>query len=331
MQTGVKPQASDDRRDFVVIPSDQVRVAPSDAEITDLLRAAAARQHSEAGVRADPDTTASAPVPTVDTTFRATVSDDLPARGPTLGRRLMRAVAALLVAAGITGAALGWQVFGYAAKKAVGRWLPQLALTSSLTMDKFGFGAESKPADKPADASADAAPAAPAQNAADSSTPESTAAPAATVATAAAPTAAPAPDPAQQLQSMAHDLANANQEIETLKASVAELKASQQQMAHDLAKTSEKLAEQSAKARVAATAPRPAAHRPSSSYSTTSTYSPSPTPAPAAAYRPAASSYSPQASAPPPPATAQPYVPPPIPLQPEPGSASVPRPPMPVQ
>ncbi|WP_298261780.1 hypothetical protein [Bradyrhizobium sp.] len=327
MQTGPKPKANDDRRDFVVIPSDQVRVAPSDAEITDLLRAAA-RQHSEAGVRAapDPDT----PVPTVDANFRATVSDVSPASGPTWGRRLMRALAALLVAGGITGAALGWQVFGYTAKKAFGKWLPQIALTSSLTMDKFGFGAESKPADKPADATADAAPAsvAPALNAADNGTPEGSAAPAATVAAA---TAAPSPDPAQQLQSMANDLANANQEIETLKASIAELKASQQQMAHDLAKTSEKLAEQSAKAKVAATVPRPAAHRPSSSYSTTSTYSPSPTPAPPAAYRPTTSSYSVQAAAPPPPATAQSYVPPPIPLQPEPGSTSVPRPPMPVQ
>lgn len=43
MQSGVKPKATDDPHDFVVVPSDQVRVAPSDAEITDLLRAAARR------------------------------------------------------------------------------------------------------------------------------------------------------------------------------------------------------------------------------------------------------------------------------------------------
>jgi chemotaxis protein histidine kinase CheA len=327
MQSSVKPNANDDRRDFVVIPSDQVRVAPSDAEITDLLRAAA-RQHSESGARVSPDHEATAPVPTVDTTFRATVSDDSPARGSTLGRRLMRALAALLVAAGITGAALGWQFFGYAAKKVVGRWLPQLALTSSLTMDKFGFGSESKPAEKPTDATADAAQAAaPAQAAADSTTPDNSAS-AAPANTATAATATSPPDSTQQLQSMAHDLANVNQEIETLKASVAELKASQQQMAHELAKTSEKLAEQGAKAKLANTAPRPAAHRPASSYSPTSTYSPSA--APPVAYRPAPSSYSVQAAVPPP-ATTQSSVPPPIPLQPEPGSTSVPRPPMPVQ
>ncbi len=326
MQSGVKPKANDDRGDFVVIPSDQVRVAPSDAEITDLLRAAA-RQHSEAGARVASDHEATAPVPAVDATFRATaVNEDLPPRGPTMGRRLMRGLAALLVAAGITGAALGWQVFGYTAKKAFGKWLPQLALTSSLTMQKLGFGSEAKPAetaDKPADAAADAtpAPAAPVQNVADSGTPDTSAAPGAS---AAAATAAPAPDPTQQLQSMAQDLANANQEIETLKASIAELKASQQQMAHELAKTSEKLAEQNARPKVATAAPRPSARRPASSYSPTSTYSPP------VAYRPTTSSYSAQAAVPPP-ATAQPYTPPPIPLQPEPGSASVPRPPMPVQ
>ncbi|MFZ0767147.1 MAG: hypothetical protein WAN01_25015, partial [Bradyrhizobium sp.] len=114
MQTEAKPKATDDRRDFVMIPADQVRVAPSDAEITDLLRAAA-RHHSEAGVRAAPDP--SVPVPAVDATFRATaVNENVPARGPTFGRRVMRMVAALLLAAGIGGAAFGWQVFGYAAK-----------------------------------------------------------------------------------------------------------------------------------------------------------------------------------------------------------------------
>ena len=66
MPTGVKPKATDSR-DFVVIPSDQVRVAPSDAEITDLLRAAA-RQNSEAGIRAANDSSGALPVPAVDAT-----------------------------------------------------------------------------------------------------------------------------------------------------------------------------------------------------------------------------------------------------------------------
>src|SRR5579862_1243654 len=160
MQTGVKPKAASDGRDFVMIPSDQVRVAPSDAEITDLLRAAA-RQHSEAG-HGSPDP--SAPVPAVDTTFRATaVNDEVRASGPTFRRRLMRIVAALLLAVGISGAALGWQTFGYVAKKALISWAPKWAIAVSLPLDKLGWSStEAKPSDEPADA-------APAQ--ADASTP----------------------------------------------------------------------------------------------------------------------------------------------------------------
>lgn len=320
MQTEAKPKTTDDRRDFVVIPSDQVRVAPSDAEITDLLRAAA-RQHSETGVRAAPDP--SAPVPAVDATFRATaVNAAVPGRGPTLGWRVMRTLAALLLAAGIGGAALGWQAFGYAAKKAVGKWLPQLALTSSLPLDKLGFAMESKPSDDQADA-APATVSAPAAAASASNAAESGAPATAAVSAVAAPS-----DAAQQLQSMVRDLANANQEVETLKASIAELKAGQQQMARDLAKVSEKLAEQNAKAKVAS-----ATHAAAATRKPAPLYSPTPTPAAPPTYRP---SYSAQAAATPAssPAGAQPYVPPPpIPLQPqgEPGSASAPRPPMPVQ
>ena len=325
MQTGANPKATDDRRDFVVIPPDQVRVSPSDAEITDLLRAAA-RHHSEAGVhseadvRVDPDP--SAPVPVVDTTFRATaVNDDVARRGPSFGRRAMRAVIALLLTLGIGAAALTWQTFGYAAKKALFTWAPKLAIAASV---RYGLAEESKPSDDPADATPAQAAAAPAQNAADSAVPEN----------AAANTAVPSSDTAQQLQSMAHDLANANQEIETLKASLAELKASQQQMARDFAKASDKVAEQNAKAKVASVTQHAAAavRKPAPPYSP-----PTPTTAAAApGYRPVPSSYSTQAAMPQasPPATAQPYAPPPIPLQPQadPGlPPTAPRPPMPVQ
>jgi septal ring factor EnvC (AmiA/AmiB activator) len=130
---------------------------------------------------------------------------------------------------------------------------------------------------------------------------------------------------------MAHDLANANQEIETLKASLAELKASQQQMARDFAKASDKVAEQNAKAKVASVTQHAAAavRKPAPPYSP-------PTPTAAPGYRPVPSSYSTQAAMPQasPPATAQPYAPPPIPLQPQadPGlPPTAPRPPMPVQ
>jgi hypothetical protein len=314
MPTGVKPKATDSH-DFVVIPSDQVRVAPSDAEITDLLRAAA-RHHSDAGPRAANDSSGKLPVPAVDATFRATaVNDDVPSRKSSFGRRARRAVAALLLTLGIGAAALSWQTFGYAAKKALFSWAPKWAIAASLPLEKLGLASESTPSDDPAAAAP--ATAASDQSPSDSGTPGN----------ATAATAVPSSDTAQQLQSMARDLANANQQVETLKASIAELKASQQQMTRDLAKVSD----QAAKAKIAVVTPHPPAHKPAPLYSSTSTYSPTATPAPPpAAYRPASSPYpAPQAAAAP---AAQPYVPPPpVQLQPEPGLGPAPRPPMPVQ
>jgi hypothetical protein len=328
MQSGVK-KTTDDPHDFVVVPSDQVRVAPSDAEITDLLRAAA-RHHSEAGARAAADPSASPSVPAVDTTFRATdVNEGVPKRA-SLGRRVLRAFAALLLALGIGAAAMTWQTFGLAAKKALLSWAPKWAIAASLPLDKLGLGSSSTPSSDPAEATP-APTAAAAQNAADGDTAAN-----APTANAVAATTAPTPDAAQQLQSMARDLASANQEIEALRASVAELKASQQQAARDLAKVTDKLAEQNAKPKVAAAAPRPssAAHRPAPVYSPTN-YAPAATPAPPPpAYRSTAQPYSAQASAPPPAQPyAQPYAQPPAQIQ-QPADPGVvgaaPRPPMPL-
>ena len=314
MPTGVKPKATDSH-DFVVIPSDQVRVAPSDAEITDLLRAAA-RQNSEAGIRAANDSSGALPVPAVDATFRATaVNDDVPVRKSSFGRRAVRAIAALLLTLGIGAAALSWQTFGYAAKKALFSWAPKWAIAASLPLEKLGLASESTPSDDPPVA-------APAATAASDQSPSDTGTPGNTAAT----TAIPSSDTAQQLQSMARDLANANQQVETLKASIAELKASQQQMTRDLAKVSD----QAAKAKLAATTPHPPAHKPAPLYSSTSSYSPAATASPPPpAYRPVSSSYpATQAAAAP---AAQTQVPPPVQLQPEPGLGPAPRPPMPVQ
>jgi len=321
----VTPKATDNPHDFVVVPSDQVRVAPSDAEITDLLRAAA-RHHSEATTRAASDSAAPSNVPALDTTFRATdVNEGVSARG-SLARRVMRGFAALLLALGIGAAAMSWQTVGFAAKKALVSWAPKWAIAASLPLEKLGLGKNSTPSDDPAEASPAQTAAAP-QTAAEGDTSGN--------AGTAAATAAPS-DAAQQLQSMARDLINANQEIEALRASIAELKASQQQTARDLAKVTDKLAEQNAKSKVAAAAPRPpAAHKPAPTYSPTS-YSPAATPAPPPpASRTTASPYSAQASAAPapPPVTAQPYAPPPVQIQPQadPGIVgSAPRPPMPL-
>jgi hypothetical protein len=325
MQAGMTPKTAEDSRDFIVVPSDQVKIDPPEDELTGLLRAAA-RHHADQGAPAASGSPAPAtPVPAVDATFRATaVNDDVPGIAPSFGRRVKRAAAALLLAVGIGGAALGWQTFGYAAKKALLSWAPKWAIAASLPLDKLGLSTESKPSEDQPDATpsqADATPApaadAPAQNAADSTAP----------ATVAASAAAPSSDAAtaQQMQSMARDLANANQVIETLKASIAELKAGQQQMAHELAKA----AEQNAKARVASATQHAAAaaRKPAPVYSPTAA-------AAAPAYRPVPSSYSAQAAVPQatPPAAGQTYAAP-VQLQPhaDPELASVPRPPMPVQ
>ena len=321
MQSSLKPKQTDDPHDFLVVPPDAVRVAPSDDEISDLLRAAV-RQHSDFQAKNEPDPMADL-VPPVDATFRPTaVNDDLiPKRGRSVGRRAMRAIVALLIAASIGGAAMAWQASGYAAKKLVARWIPQFALTTSMTLDKLGLGAESAPANEP-----EGPDAAPAQSATPAqSAPEG----------AAANTAATYADPAQALQSMAHDLASVSQEVVALKASIAELKASQQQMARELAKASE----QNARARLASVPPRPpvVTRKPAPLYSPS--YSPSPT-ASAPAVRPAPSYPPTQAASPALPSAAQPYaprqvepLPPPAPpqLPPEPGFTSVPHPPMPVQ
>ena len=330
MQFSAKRKTTDDPHDFVVVPSDQVQVAPSDAEaaaptdteITDLLRAAA-RHRSEPGSGETPDRSGAVPVLAVDTTFRATaVNDDLRPRGPTFGRRVMRAFIALLLAIGIGAVALGWQTFGYTAKKALLKWAPKLALSASLPLDKIGLSSESAPASEPDVADATPAPAA-------SPAPAILAAPETGAPEKAATTsAASSSDTAQLLQSMAHDLANVSQEVEILKASIAELKAGQKI-------SSDKTAEPNARAKLVVAPPRPpatvAVRKPAPLYSPTSAAAPPPP-----AYRPAPSySQTTQAAVAPqpvPPPAAQPYVPPPpIQSQVEPGFTSVPRPPMPVQ
>jgi hypothetical protein len=328
MQSSLKPKPADDPHDCVVIPPDAVRVAPSDAapsdaEISDLLRAAA-RQHSDAQTGAEPDKGSA--VPPLDASFRpSAVNDDLaPGRG-----RLIRAFAAIVLAACIGGAAVAWQASGYAAKKLVGKWIPQFALTGSLTLDQLGLTATSAPPSG-GPGEADATPAASAPNAQPASgqptaTQEAVTPPAAQAAAESTASNAEPSDSAPLLQSMARDLANARKEVEALKISVAELKASQQQMARELAKASE----QTAHAKLTPPLARPAvanARKPAPP-----AYSPTPA-ASAPPYRPPPAYSTTQAAAPPPlPPTAQPYVPRQVEPLPPPQAEGVPRPPMPVQ
>jgi hypothetical protein len=332
MHSTLTPKPSDDPHDIVVVAPDVVRVAPSDQEISHLLQQAA-RFHSEAQARAASDVSAGPTVPPVDTTFRPAAVDDVlgsPQRR-SIGKRLARAFVALLLTAGIAAAAVGWQAFGYAGKKLIAKWMPQFALTTSLPLEKLWPSAHPAPPAEEADS-------------ANAESPQA-ASPAQAAAEAVAPAAAPSADSAQSLQSMARDLASVLQEVEQLKASIAELKASQQQtaMARDAAKVSDNKAaenrafenrasELNARARLALAPPRPAvAHprKPVPSYSPTQAAGAPPLPQAAAPYTPQAAA--PQAGTPYAPRQAEPLPPAVEQLPAAPGFTSVPRPPMPVQ
>jgi hypothetical protein len=184
-------------------------------------------------------TAAAAAAPAVDTTFRATAADDthvpdthvpeihVPSDGgvdrPSTGK-WTKSLAMLIFAVCSAAAAAAWQHHGDAAKQLISNWVPTFALTSSRPTENTGVvaGQSDTPAIQAAAADPSPAQPAPAQ-------PPESAAPAA---------AASSAEPAQ-LQSMARDLAAMGQQIEQLKASIAELKASQQVAARDVAKPSE--------------------------------------------------------------------------------------------
>jgi hypothetical protein len=312
MHSTLKPRQTDDPHDIVVVVPDPVPVAPADEELSKLLHQAAARFRSDTQTRASSDVAADAAIPPVDTTFRPAVNDVLAGKNRSMGKRAVRAFAALVLAACIGGAGMAWRYHGDAAKLIIAKWTPQFIMTALL--------APEKPAPVAQPDVANAAPPQPARPA--------QAAAAETV----APSAASSSDSAQLLQSMARDLASAGQEIEQLKASVEQLKASQQQMSRDLAKASDvktsdvkaseiKPSEQNLRPRRPAPPPRSAAvpvRQPLQTYPPRQAVAAPASPSPAAPYPPPRQLESqPQTIAEPPAA--------------DPELASVPRPPMPLR
>jgi hypothetical protein len=203
--------------DLLVIAPDIVLVARADKAHDAIGRPSDSQTHMA------PDFSAGPSVLPVDTTFRAAAVNDVKVRGDrrSIGGRAIRACIGFLLAVCLAVAASLWQSHGDAAKQIVARWVPQFALTSSSPQDNPGLPEQSGPAAVQASA-AEAVP--PARTAAEGVAPAS---------------ATLSPESTQLLQSMAGDLAHAQQEIEQLKASIAELKASQQQMSRDTAKVSE--------------------------------------------------------------------------------------------
>ncbi|SHG55590.1 hypothetical protein [Bradyrhizobium erythrophlei] len=337
MDSMLKSKQTDDPHDVLVVSSDVVPVAPANEQLSSVLQDAARLladaqkpKEKESGTGSDvpasppvPADPPVPPVPPVDITFRPAAVDDILGRR-SLGQRVIRAFTALLLAACIGVAALAWQFGGGLTKKVIGKWVPQLVLTSSALQEKLGLSAPPAP---PADAPAAVEAANP-----QAATPEAVAAQTAdTQAAAPAPesaasaTAAPPPETTPSPQSMARDLASLGQEVEQLKASIDQLKAGQQQMSLDIAKASGKASEQNPRPRISPPVRRPAvaqARKPVPPYPLPQTAAAHALPQAAASYPAAAPYYAPRQPEPLP-ATTQP--------QPDPELSSVPRPPMPVQ
>lgn len=216
-----------------------------------------------------------AAAPSVDTAVRVTASDgpNRPKRSAA-GRWLRGAFVTFLFAGGSAAATIAWEKHGDAATQMLAEWTP--ALTSLLPSTS-----QTAPA-----AAAQAAP----PVAQDQTTDQTAATPSApVVAAAAAPAATPA-DATQTVESMTRDIAAMAQQIEQLKANIAELKAGQEQMVREMAKppapkpVAEAKPPVDPRARVSALPPRAPAvipppvrkPKPVASHSTMPAYSPPP-------------------------------------------------------
>jgi hypothetical protein len=290
-------------------------------------------------VHVTPPISTGAPIPQVEPTFRATDVRDIqvenvkpseikvdglrPPGERTASKWAKHVVMALLALCGAMAAA-AWQHYGDQAKAMAAEWAPPFVL-AALPSASTPAGSMPAVAEQPSAPSAEAA-------ATDQAAAQPAAAPAAAQPEPAA-TAAGAPSAeSARLQSMAQDLATMGQQVEELKTTIAQLKASQAQMTRELAKASEARAaearppEQNLRPRVSALTPpppqRPAApppvRKPKPAYSYSPAYSPAPIAATPAAPLPPA-----QAAAPLPPAPPQqtiaddgePVVRPPMPLR----------------
>jgi hypothetical protein len=216
MDSKQKPVEADDPHDAPAIAPDIIPAARADK-----------RHASDQNPGMESSIAGGAPALTIDTTFRPAAVGNVqaPREKPPAGKWATSAILAFMfvLCGGIAAAA--WQHYGDAAKQMVSNWTPRFALASSRPSE------QTAPAGHP-DASAVQA------SAADQAPPQPTTS-AQPSERAASDTAAPSPESSPLIQSMARDLAAMGQQIEQLKASIADLKAGQQPMARDISKTSE--------------------------------------------------------------------------------------------
>ncbi|WP_298880595.1 hypothetical protein [uncultured Bradyrhizobium sp.] len=176
-----------------------------------------------------PQAAAPQPAPSVDTAVRVTAPDDhIRPKRSTAGKWLRGAFVTFLFAGGSAAATIAWEKHGDTARQMLAEWTPALASllpsTSQTAPVAAAQAAPSAAQDQTASAVQD-------QSADQAATP-----PAAPVATAAATPAATQTDAASSVESMTRDIAAMAQQIEQLKANIAELKAGQEQMVREMAK-----------------------------------------------------------------------------------------------
>jgi hypothetical protein len=299
MHSTLKLRESDPHDIFAIEP-EPIPVAWADKVLADIKRDAGSEPSEDVAPvlppPAESGAAAVAAAPVLDTTFRAAATDDiripdiqvpsdLAADRPSTSKWAKSAVM-LIFAICSAAAAAAWQHHGDTAKQMISGWIPSFALTSSPPAEKAGVAG---PSDAPA-----------VQAAAADQTPPQPAAPAQPPQSVAPAAAAPSPDTAQLVQSMGRDLAAMGQQVEQLKASVAELKASQQAMARDVAKPAEvRTAVPNSRTKMSALPPRPAAappRRPMPAYQPVQAAAPAPPPQAAPPYAsPPPAQYAPQA------------------------------------
>lgn len=255
-----------------------------------------------------------AAAPPVDTAVRVEASDGHGRqKRSAVGTWLRGAFIAFLFAGGSAAATIAWEQHGDTAARMLAEWRPALAsLLPSTSQTAPVAAAQPVPP-----AAIDAPPAATDQTADQSASPPP--------AQPAAAAAATQPDTAQSVQSMTRDIAAMGQQIEQLKTTIAELKASQEQMAREMTKPP---------------APKPVAEaKPAAAPARLSALPPRPAPPPVRKPKPVVShtympAYSPAPLAPPPPSQAAAVPPPAAPVTTTQAVADddgpVVRPPMPV-
>jgi len=220
------PDTKNDPHDVLEIAPDVVLVARASADFPSLAPEAIGRPMEREPHLGSGFTTASAPM--VDTTFRASDVNEIPRNLLPRGHWLRTSALAFVLALCGAFATAAWERYGDEAQSFAANFVPQIVSTATAWL----------PWQRPASA-AQADAAAPQAAATDQPTVVSAPRQADSAAPTATATAAPTTDSAQMLQSVSREVANLTQQIEDLKANIAQLKATQEQLSRDMAKPPE--------------------------------------------------------------------------------------------